>query len=168
MLDTVLTLKAVLKEVETAVVDAKTIQAGIAEPAPARTPVVRFTIRLVSDLELQGQCRLRLWDAHGRKPQIIGQSGTVGGKAEDWDLPKKLEPIPVEQPADSLHNSTLTWSIRLWPKQFGGDERYALQVQVLQGNLVSPGGNFSYSGPLDDYEEIAGRFHFAVSPDQPA
>jgi hypothetical protein len=162
--DTILTLKSVLKKVETALVDAKTVQAGIAEPEPAETRIVSFTIRLVSDLELQGQCRLRLWDAYGRNPQIIDRSGTVGGEAKDWDLPEKLEPIPVEQAPDSLHNSTLTWSIRLRPKQLDSGERYALQVQVLQEERVLPGGNFSYSGPLDDYEEVAGRFHFAVTP----
>ena len=168
MLDTVITLKAVPKEVGAEVPDAKLLQAGTPEtPAPSES-VARFKIRLLSPTP-HGQCRLRLWDASGRAPLVIDEKGNVGGTAKDWDFSASLDAtIGLERPAAQLNSSTLTWSVRFYsrdPAGAGDDPAvgsYKLLLQVIENEAPVPGASFSYSGPLDDYEEVTGRFHFSV------
>ena len=160
MPDTVITLRAVAVKLASAAMDAKLIYAAIAEAPPVVVPVVKFAMRISSQAS-QGQCRLRLWDAFGRKPLIVGT---------DWDFYGRTDlVVPLEKPPAEVHGHTLTWSVRLAPFEPEGGERYELLAQILQDGAVLPNANFSYSGPLDDFEELSGRFHFVVEkPVQPA
>ena len=172
MLDTVISLKAVLETPAPEVSDPKLLQAGVTEKPSTPEPVVHFQIRLVSPTRY-GQCRLRLWDADGRDPKVITKDGLVlddpdtKSKAEGWDFSERLDAtVPVKWPAQKLYSNTLTWSVRFYSRDPGtGNDpaasSYELLLQVLQDNAPVPGANFSYSGPLDDYEEVSGRFHFA-------
>ena len=155
MLDTVVTLKADKSA-------SPTILPALA-PQPEPIPPVRFKVR-ISALASQGQCRVRLWNPSGRKPKPVGT---------DWDFYGRTDmAVEMAGSLEEIQGATLTWSIRLAPFQPDAGERYELLAQVVQWDehlkkdVVTPNADFRYSGPLDDYEEVTGRFHFSItSPD---
>lgn len=89
--------------------------------------------------------RLRLWDKDGRNPTPA---------ARDPARPTRWKLLDVRPGA------TLTWSVRLASEKL---ERFELRLQVYQGEIALPKGNFSYSGPLERLEERNGRFHFTLA-----
>ena len=153
MPDVVVTLRAVAAKVAAAATDAKLMHAAIAEAPAIVAPLVRFAMRISAQAS-HGQCRLRLWDSFGRDPVAVGT---------DWDFYGRTDiVVPFEKPPAKVHGHTLTWSVRLAPFEPEAGERYEMLAQILQDGAGLPNAKFLYSGPLDDFEEISGRFHFAV------
>jgi hypothetical protein len=151
------TVVKLLAETGFASTEAKPVLAAVVGSVPAVTPpdddVVRFAIRISSHAP-QGQCRLRLWDAFGREPRVVGR---------DWEFYGRTDlVVPLERAAKDVHGHTLTWSVRLAPFEAEAGERYELLTQILQSGTALPNASFSYSGPLDDLDQVAGRFHFVV------
>jgi hypothetical protein len=141
-----------------------TLQPDIASAAVARPALEKVaaleTAAIVLAVEAEapsGRFRLRLWDAYGRNPTDPNANGLpldFHGSLPRRDI--------VLAPTDGFDGRTLTWVVRLQstsPAQY-----YSVRLSVLQvrGEKKTTSGEFVYSGPLDDVEEITGRFHFKV------
>ena len=120
--------------------------------ATAGTAATKVVVSLSAEAP-SGRCRLRLWDSYGRNPSGPNPVPFV-------DRLQQKETLPA--PQDGLQGCTLTWTLRLQPNARG--QTYKVRVAILQveDEREEARGEFTYAGPLDDFQEIAGRIHFDV------
>lgn len=104
----------------------------------------------------QGRCRVKHWDKYGRDADWAG----VGGCDFDGTLETRVG--WWLGPVRDLKGRTLTWSVRLAARDPSIPESYSFRLRVLRGRETVPGGEFIYSGPLDDVEEFGDVVHFDV------
>jgi hypothetical protein len=98
------------------------------------------------------QVRFKLWDADGR----ISFPHEFSSR-DDAKQPLRWPLAPVKD----LHGHTLTWSIRL--SKNDQPASFAVRIRIMDGRELLPSADFVYSGPLDEFEERTGQFHFKVS-----
>jgi hypothetical protein len=110
------------------------------------------TIRISVGTGPRGTGRVRIWNPEGREPREKLRFGFDGSGFED-DKPLLDELTPT---IDNLDKCTLTWSVRLAPRQAGAAGRYEVRVSVLQSGQAVPGSEFFYSGALvvDDVRDV--------------
>lgn len=101
----------------------------------------------------RGNCRVRLWDRDGRNPDWVDMGGCDFDGKSAVNLGLRLvsgDPPDVR----ALDSRTLTWSVRLAASNPDVAQRYDVRILVQQGRQPVPGGEFLYSGPVDEVEEL--------------
>jgi hypothetical protein len=156
--DHVVTLKAAIAAAAVAPIY-ETVSNALAlkAPAPSKLPPTCIALAVVAEAP-SGRFRLRLWDEYGRNPtDPVAKQPPLEFRGS---LPRRTV---VLTPKDSFDGRTLTWVIRL--QASGPAQYYSVRLTVLQVDKgkETPSSEFAYSGPLDEVEEITGRFHFKVS-----
>lgn len=112
-------------------------------------PLVRVSV-MADASGARGSGRVRLWDRDGRNPEDAGKFRIPDDGSE---IPA-LKLLKDGSSVGSLKQRTLTWAVRIAPLRPGDAGRYEVRVWVEQDERAVPGGEFLYSGPLDDVEEI--------------
>jgi hypothetical protein len=102
----------------------------------------------------RSRCRFKLWDEDGRNPSLAGACDAAIDVKARWRLGTGAE----------LSGWTLTWSVRLVPRDRSAAARYQVAIRILADEEPAPGGEFHYSGPLDELEELSDLVHFQLLP----
>ena len=125
----------------------------------AELPPTRVVLALRAEAP-SGRFRLRLWNDYGRKPTDPNTRPENRKPMQFAGTMARTDIVLV--PPDGFDGSTLTWVVRL--QASGPAQYYSVRLTLLQVHegTQMPSGDFAYSGPLDDVEEITGRFHFKV------
>jgi hypothetical protein len=106
----------------------------------------------------RGTCRIRLWDPDGRNPAEKDRFPFDCAQPFEHTSP----PLNGLDDVGSLNNCTLTWALRIAPRQPDTEDQYEIRIRVVQNARTVPGGEFIYSGPLEDAEEVGDAALFSL------
>ncbi len=103
----------------------------------------------------QGRYIVRLWDKHGRKPNVIAEG-------VNWDN----EPDSFLLDARSLSERILSWDVVVTALNPAPGQFYSVTVTITQDGEAVEGGIFEEKGKLDGTKAVLGMCMLSVFPSQ--